>query len=178
MTTLDRCDGERLVPLGEVNGLYGVRGWVRVYSYTDPRTGILDYTSWWLDAGPGWQAYTVAAGRRHGSTVVARLAGCEDRDTAASLLGARIAVPRRLLPPLPAGQYYLVDLLGSRVQTTAGTEIGDVDRLMDTGANDVLVVRGDRERLIPFAQGETVVDVDLERAVITVDWDPDWDLSS
>jgi len=178
MATLERRDGERLVPLGEVHGLYGVRGWVRVYSYTDPRTGILDYASWWLDTGAGWQAYTLAAGRRHGDTVVARLAGCEDRDAAASLLGASIAVPRRSLPPLPAGQYYLVDLLGSRVRTTAGIDIGEVDRLMDTGAHDVLVIRGDRERLVPFAEGETVVEVDLERALITVDWDPDWDVST
>jgi len=163
-----------LVTLGRISGLYGVRGWVRVFSHTDPREGIVRYSPWYLRLGGEWRPVRVAEGRRHGKGVVARLEGCDDRDQAARLMGAEIAVRREQLPPLPPGEYYWTDLEGLRVVTREGVELGTVARLMETGANDVLVVRGERERLIPYLPERVVLEVDLEGGLIRVDWDPDF----
>lgn len=163
-----------LVTVGRICGLYGVRGWVRVFSHTDPREGIVRYSPWYLRLGGEWREVRLAEGRRQGKGVVARLEGCEDRDQAARLMGAEIAVRRDQLPPLPPGEYYWTDLEGLRVVTREGVELGVVARLMETGANDVLVVRGERERLVPYLPERVVLEVDLEGGVIRVDWDPDF----
>jgi 16S rRNA processing protein RimM len=161
-----------LVEMGRINGLYGVRGWVKVYSHTRPPEGLLRYRSWLVSAGETWQPRRVAEGRLHGKGIVVRLQGCEDRDAAEALLGARIAVQRDRLPRLDAGEYYWTDLIGLEVETLEGIDLGRVSHLIETGANDVLVVRGDRERLIPFLPGRFVHEIDLDRGRMRVDWDP------
>jgi 16S rRNA processing protein RimM len=102
------------------------------------------------------------------------IAGIDDRDIAASLLNTQIAVRREQLPPAAEGEYYWSDLVGLAVRTIAGVELGKVTHLMQTGANDVLVVKGDRERLIPFLQPDVVKRVDLDAGIIEVDWDPEF----
>jgi 16S rRNA processing protein RimM len=161
------------VVLGRITGLFGVKGWVKVYSYTDPREAVLNYRRWLLSEGDGWRAATVAEGQRHGKTIIARIDGCVDRDQAAELIGTEIAVPREELPETQKGQFYWSDLEGLRVVRRDGTELGRVAYLLETGANDVMVVQGDKERLIPFATGEVVLDVDLADGRIDVDWE--WD---
>ncbi|CAN5159471.1 ribosome maturation factor RimM [soil metagenome] len=158
--------------LGEVTGVYGLRGWVRIRSATDPMERILDYAPWQVGMDEAWSE--VEAGRRHGGGVIAKLAGVDDRDGAAALVGAEIAVPRSRLPSSGDGEYYWVDLIGLRVVTTAGIVLGEVEQLIATGANDVLVVRDGRERLIPFLPERVVRAVDLEGGVLEVDWDPDF----
>ncbi len=160
------------VPLGRVGGPYGVRGWVRVSSGTEPPERILEYSPWLIERGGRWQPFEVLSGRPHGKGLVVQLAGCDDRDQAATFAGAEIAVPRSALAELEADEYYWADLVGLEVVTTVGEELGTVDHLIETGANDVLVVRGDRERLIPFTPGHAVVEVDMERRRLTVAWDP------
>lgn len=166
--------GERRVLLGRVSGLYGVQGWVRVHSHTQPRESILGYTPWHILRGGVWEERGVLAGRRHGKTVVARLDGCEDRDMARELIGAEVYVPRQALGSPGEGEYFWADLVGLRVVTTGGADLGRVDALMETGANDVLVVKGDRERLVPFLVEQVVKAVDLDAGSIEVDWDPDF----
>ncbi|HYW92716.1 MAG TPA: ribosome maturation factor RimM [Gammaproteobacteria bacterium] len=165
---------ERRVVLGRVAGLFGVRGWVKVHSDTRPRENILDYPVWQLGGSGRWRSLRLIEGRVQGKGIVAHLEGCDDRDAAVALTGARIAVGRGELPPLAEGEYYWADLEGLRVRTIAGRELGCVGRLMETGANDVLVVRGERERLIPFLPGRVVTEVDLDDGVMVVDWDPDF----
>jgi 16S rRNA processing protein RimM len=160
--------GDRWVLLGRVTGAYGVTGWVKVFSYTDPRQAILDYDRWWL--GDGRLEIKVLDGRRHGKTVVAALEGCTDRDAAAALLDTEIAVPRSAMPELEDGSFYFADLEGCAVEGRNGRQFGTVDYVLETGANDVLVVRGEAEILIPFVQGDTVVDVDTAAKRIVVDW--------
>ncbi|ROR29825.1 ribosome maturation factor RimM [Inmirania thermothiophila] len=172
MAAAPEAEGERLVVLGRVSGLYGVRGWVRVYSYTEPREGILRYDPWYLGHGGRWRRMDLVGGRRHGKGVVAALAGVADRDAAAALMGAQIAVRRSQLPPPAEGEYYWADLIGLEVRTVEGTPLGKVADLMETGANDVLVVRGERERLIPFLPGQVVRRVDVAGGLLEVDWDP------
>ena len=161
-----------MVTLGHVCGVYGVHGWVRVHSYTEPRENIAGYDPWYLYRDGAWQPVRVLEVRRHGKGVVALLEGCADRDQAAMLQGVQIAVPREGLPATAPDEFYWHDLQGLRVYTMDGVELGVVDHLLATGANDVLVVHGERERLIPFVQGPVVVDVDLEARCIRVNWDP------
>jgi 16S rRNA processing protein RimM len=160
------------VVLGRIVGVYGVRGWVRVLSETEPREAILGYSPWNL--GATQRSFAVIEGRRHGKGVIARLAGCDDRDQAASLVDQEIAGDRGQLPPSSPDEPYWADLEGLEVWVQDGSRLGVVDHLFSTGVNDVLVVSGERERLIPFAWGDVVKSVDLEAGRIEVDWDPDF----
>ncbi len=162
------------VLVGRVSGLFGVGGYVKVYSYTDPPENILRYRPWLLKLGSEWRSTELEQGRRHGKGLVAKLQGCDDRDGAARLVGADIAIARGQLDALAPGEYYWADLIGLRVRHTDGSDLGVVEQLLETGANDVLVVRGERERLIPFLPGPVVTAVDLEQGELTVDWDPDF----
>lgn len=161
------------VVLGRISGFFGVRGWVKVFSYTEPREAVLNYKYWLLSDNGGWQAAEVAEGKRHGKAVIARIDGIDDRDQAAKLIGRDIGVPRDELPETDDGQYYWSDLEGLRVVTKNGTELGEVEYLLETGANDVMVIKGEQEYLVPFVIDDIVLDVDLAAGVITVDWD--WD---
>lgn len=165
------------VILGRISGLYGIKGWVRVHSYTEPAEALLDYPRWLLVAADGgWFDRSVAEGRRQGKALVARLAGTEDRDAAAGLVGADIAVPRSSMPPVGEGQYYWADLEGLEVRHRDGRILGRVERLLATGANDVMVVRTEgaaAEILIPFVPEIYVLRVDVAGGVVDVDWE--WD---
>ena len=113
-------------------------------------------------------------GRDGGKHIVATVPGVSDRDAAEALRGTEILVPREALPPPAPGEYYWVDLEGLRVVTVEGVALGEVSHLLSTGANDVMVVRGERERMLPFVQPDYVKSVDFESGTITVDWDPEF----
>jgi len=167
--------GDRLVTLGRVTGAHGVRGWVKLHSETQPRDNIIHYRTWLLGLGGQWTPREVEAGRAQGKGVVAKLVGCDDRDAAEALKGAEIAVRRsQLAADLAPGEYYWTDLEGLRVVTVDGVDLGTVDHLFETGANDVMVVKGERERLVPFVVDQVVRGVDLADGVIRVDWDPEF----
>jgi len=159
--------------MGRISGLFGVQGWVKVYSYTEPREAVLDYDRWLLGRKDGWQEATVAEGQRHGKTIIVRIDGYVDRDQAAKLVGLDIGVPREAMPKTDNGRFYWSDLEGLKVLHRDGTELGKVDYLLETGANDVMVVKGDGERLIPFVMDKVVLGVDLDKGEIEVDWE--WD---
>lgn len=163
------------IVVGRISGLYGVRGWVKVYSHTQPRESILNYTPWHLLMNGEWRAVALENGRSHGKGIVAKLEGCDDRDAAAVLISTTVAIRREQLPQAAPDEYYWADLQGLRVHNLDGTDLGVVSHLLETGANDVLVVKQGRdERLIPFVQGQFVTNIDLERGEMTVDWDPDF----
>lgn len=166
--------GSGVVVVGRISGLYGVRGWLKVFSYTEPREQIAEYSPWLVDSDGEWQSIAVEAGRAQGKGVVVKLAGFDDRDTAATLLGRDVAVRRDQLADPEPGEYYWADLQGLRVLTLSGIELGIIDHLFQTGANDVIVVRGDRERLIPFVQGQVIKRIDLAAGLMEVDWDPEF----
>ncbi len=165
---------DRLVTLGRISGLHGVQGWVKVHSETRPRENILKYAPWYLRREDGWETRQPLTGRVHGKTLVARLEGCNDREQARQLMGATIAVRRSQLGSGSSDDYYWTDLEGLRVVTESGVELGSVDHLIETGSNDVLVVKGERERLIPWLPEQVIRTVDLGQGVITVDWDPEF----
>lgn len=158
------------VILGKINGVFGVRGWVKVYSYTRPKENILDYRHWLV----GDKTFKVLQKQVHGKGLIARLEGIEQRDLAEQLVGAEISVPRQQLPKTQADEYYWTDLIGLEVVNVAGISLGHVDNLLETGANDVLVVKGERERLIPLVFDHVVLQVDLDHKTMQVDWDSDF----
>jgi len=164
----------KLVVVGRVAGLYGVKGWVKVVSHTEPRQNLLAYRPWYLERAGHIEQVDQATGREHGKGLIAQFAGIEDRDAAAGLVGANILVNRELFAPAGRDEFYWSDLTGLRVATTDGIALGVVDSLLATGANDVLVVEGDRRRLIPFVADAVVKRVDLDTGMITVDWDPEF----
>jgi 16S rRNA processing protein RimM len=163
---------DRRVAVGRVTGLFGVRGWVKVYSYTRPREAILDYAPWLVELAGEWREFEVLEGRVQGNGMVARLKGYDDRDQAAGLIGSEIAIPMSRLPQTAENEYYWAQLEGLRVVTLEGQELGHVSHLFETGgSNDVMVVKGDRERLIPYTKS-AIRRVDLDKGEIQVDWDP------
>lgn len=159
--------------LGRVSGLFGVRGWIKVYSHTSPKDNILNHPSWYLFRDGQWQEYKLKQGKSHGKGIVAALEGVVDRDQAAALNGAEIAIPRDRLPEIPEDEYYWCDLEGKRVVNLQGIELGRVDYLFETGANDVMVVKGVSQHLLPFI-AQVIKDIDLDGDLISVDWDPDF----
>ncbi len=168
-------DEQCFVTLGRISGAHGIQGWVRVHSDTSPRENIVSYSPWYLERQGERQRWKVNAGRRQGKAVVAKLAGCNDRDEAEALVGALITIPRSVLPQTAApGEYYWADLVGLQVQTIDGVELGRIEQLFETGANDVMVVKGDRERLVPYIWEQVVREVDLQAGMMRVDWDPDF----
>ncbi|MGB9430151.1 MAG: ribosome maturation factor RimM [Gammaproteobacteria bacterium] len=164
----------RRIVIGRITGAFGIKGWVKLHSWTEPREKIVEYRCWLLEHNGTWREQQVAEGRIHGKSVIARLDGIVDRDQAAALTGVNIAVQRDQLAATRPDEYYWVDLVGLEVRLADERSLGHVKSLLATGANDVLVVQGERERLIPFIRGSVIKAVDLDARVIRVDWDPDF----
>lgn len=162
------------VTLGRVSGVFGVKGWLKVQSFTEPRSNITRFDAWTLRANGVEREFEVEDGHGHAGGVVAKLKGLDDRDLAREWIGADIVVPRERLPRLAAGELYWADLEGLEVRTTAGDVLGKVDHLLATGRHDVLVLDSEPERLIPFVTGAVVKEVDLQRGLIVVDWSADY----
>ncbi len=179
-------DDKRVV-LGKISTVYGVKGWLKVNSYTSPRKNIFNYPQWLLKTRNGWIKQDIEQGRPHGKTLVVKLAGCEDRDQAQLLVGSTVAVFRSQLPETESGEHYWLDILGMDVVNTDGQELGQVKDIMETGSNDVLVVeRVDKEAvnkkglgkateiLIPWLIDDVIINVNTDKKLITVHWDTDY----
>lgn len=175
----ETASGKRVL-LGRILGAFGVRGELKLESFTDPLHAILRYQPWTLCApGGGERTLEGATARETNKGLVATFPGVDDRDAAEALRGTEVWAPRSALPPPGPGEYYWVDLEGLRVVNVEGVDFGTVSHLFPTGANDVLVVRGSasdgsRERMIPFVQPDYVRSVDFDAGVVTVDWPADF----
>ena len=159
--------------MGRITAPFGVRGWIKIQPVTAAVENLLAYPVWWIGGGTDWQERAVREVKTHGRAVVARIEGCADRDVAAGLRGKEIAVPRAQLPAPQPNEYYWADLIGLRVVNAVGQDFGRVSGVMETGANDVLVVQGERERLIPFI-AEVIAAVELQGGLMRVNWDADF----
>lgn len=168
------------IKVGRISSPYGIKGMVWVYSDTSPMENIFSYRPWLMRRGGELHSVEVLSWRPQGKGLVARLKGCDDCNAAEALAGVDIYIARDALPTLEAGDYYWSDLEDRRVYATTGELLGRVYGLMETGANDVLVVRScegsidDRERLIPWVLDQVVIQVDLAADRIEVDWDPEF----
>ncbi|KPQ28831.1 MAG: 16S rRNA processing protein RimM [Marinobacter excellens HL-55] len=166
--------------IGQITSVFGVKGWLKVFSHTDPREGILNYRDWTLVLDGKRIPVKLEEGRRQGQGIVVRLKGLNDRELARTYSGAEIRVPTEELAELPAGEYYWYQLEGLDVFTVEDEYLGKVHHLLETGANDVLVVHAtpdsidQRERLIPYLPDQVVMSVDLSSTRMVVDWDPEY----
>ena len=165
---------ERRILLGRVLGAFGVRGELKIQSFTDPENALLRYQPWTLSQGGNEREFEGAKGRVTAKGVIATFPGIEDRDAAQALAGTEIWAPRSRLPKPKPGEYYWVDLEGLEVVNLEGIVLGRVSHLFDTGSNQVMVIAGDRDRLVPFIEGDFVLGVDFDAGRIQVDWDADF----
>ncbi|MFA6037240.1 MAG: ribosome maturation factor RimM [Legionellales bacterium] len=164
-----------MIEVGRITGLFGVQGWVKIDSYTQPRENLLNYQPWLVKIkGQPPELLTCIASEVHSKCIVVQFKAYESMEAARALIGARIEVKREQLPKLSEGQYYWTDLEGLEVKTIQGASLGKVAYLFATPANDVLVVKGDRERFIPYLPRQVVKHVDLSKMVMIVDWDPEF----
>jgi len=170
---------EDLIVLGKITSVHGVRGEVKIYSFTDPIDNLLDYTAWTLKRDGEVKQVELVSGRLQGKVLVAKLKGLDDREVARTFAGFDICVPRALLPDLDDGEYYWHQLEGLKVIDLQGQLLGRIDHLLETGSNDVMVVKpcpgslDDRERLLPYTE-QCVQQVDLAAGEMRVDWDTDF----
>jgi 16S rRNA processing protein RimM len=169
------------VLLGCVGAPYGIKGWMKITTYTESAESIFDYSPWLLEVNGKFQSIEVAQWRTHGKGVVCRFEGIDDRDDAARHTGGNIFIKAEQLEALSDNDFYWRELIGMEVKNVKGYHFGHVDALMETGSNDVLQVKanardgfGKKERLIPLVDGDVIKHINRENRVIEVDWDPDF----
>ncbi|MDR5172259.1 ribosome maturation factor RimM [Methylobacillus flagellatus] len=164
--------------MGRIVAPYGVYGWVKVQPDTEYIDSLFDYDRWMLGRGDPkrpeqWRPYEVEKAKVHNDLLLVKLEGVDDRDQAFACKGMHVAVRRDELPEPEEDEYYWSDLIGLQVRNQQGIDFGQVADVFATGANDVLVVKGDRERLLPFI-GQVVLEVDIDAKAILVDWDAEF----
>jgi 16S rRNA processing protein RimM len=159
--------------MGRIAAPFGIKGWVKVQPFSEDPGTLLDFESWRVGRGEQHTHYSVEDAQEHGKALVAKLAGIDDRDAAYALRGQEISVAKSALPPPQDNEYSWSDLIGLKVVNREGVELGKVDSLMESGTNDLLVVKGTREHLIPFIAA-FVGQVDLAGGTIEVDWGEDF----
>jgi len=163
---------EKLI-IGQINGVFGVAGWLKIFSHTDPRDNILQYSPWLIKVKGEWESVKIAAGKsqQSGKTVVAKLDGVNNRDIAKQYMGCDIAIYKDQLVATST-DFYWVQLIGCQVTNVQNELLGTVSSLVETGAHDVLRVEQDgKSILIPYVLGKFVLDVDVEHKAIKVDWE-------
>jgi len=164
-------DGRILI--GKVSGCFGIKGWLKIFSYCDPRENITTYKSWIV----GNRQFDSVESKKNGKLIVAKLKGIDDKETAQILLGQSVEIEKRQLSQLNSDQYYWHDLVGLEVTNTAGIRFGKIKSMLQTGAHDVIIIKGDRERLIPYitdvSTSTTVIKIDLKEQTMLVDWHED-----
>lgn len=166
--------------IARIGAAYGIKGWVKLNSFANPRENILDYRLFMTPQGDSLQELELDQSKTQGKGFVAHIKGCDDREGAQEITGKDLYIRKDVLPKLDADEYYWHQLQGMRVRTLNGDDLGIVDHLLETGANDVLVIRGDEssvdkeERLIPYLPGQVINKIDINSQLITVDWEKDY----
>ena len=164
---------EKKLLVGKINGFFGLQGWVKVFSYTKPRVNILNYSPWSIDVDGELQKIEIKNGREQSKTIVAHISGIDTREDSQKLIGKDIYIDKEQLPELNEDQYYWHELIGFTVLNQNKESLGLVDYFVETGANNVLVVKGKKEHWIPYIE-PYLVSVDSKKKEIFVDWDKDF----
>ena len=159
--------------VGKINGFFGLQGWVKVFSYTNPRTNILNYSPWSIKVDGNFQSIDITSGREQSKTIVAHIKGVDNREDSQKFIGQDIYINKEQLPELTQGEYYWHELIGFDVINKDEERLGTVDYFVETGANDVLVVKGKKEYWIPYIE-PFLVSIDSKNNKILVDWDKDF----
>jgi len=164
---------EDKVILGRFGTVYGVQAWIKVHSFTQPIKNILNYPEWQVQHLGVWKTVSIEDGKTHGKGVVVKIKNIDDREQAKAYANDLIAIDSKVLPKLEEDEYYWRDLIGMSVLTKDHVPLGVVKNLLETGSNDVLIVKGKREHLIPYSR-RVVQSIDGEKKIIIVDWDPEF----
>jgi len=159
--------------IGKVSGCFGVKGWLKIFSYSDPRENITSYESWII----GDIYYKDVESKKNGKLIVAKLKGINNKESAMNFIGQKIEIEPQQLAQLNNNQFYWRDLIGLTVSNNKGITFGCIKNMLETGANDVIIVQGERQRLIPFimdgSQNQTIISVNLNTKTMVVDWHED-----
>jgi len=161
---------EKKLLVGKINGFFGVQGWIKIFSYTEPRKNILKYQPWYFIDDGTYKAIEMTTGRKQSKTIVAHLKGIDNKDQAVQLIGKSLYIDKDQLPQLDDNEHYWHELAGFRVINNNAVDLGIVDYLVDTGSNNVLVIKGDKEHWIPYIE-PYLVSIDKQNRFISVDWD-------
>ncbi|ASQ47130.1 ribosome maturation factor RimM [Legionella clemsonensis] len=164
---------ERII-VGRFGRPHGIKGFIAVHSFTDPRDNILRYTDWHVYLNKQWQPLKILHVEMNEKFILAQIEGYSEREQVASLTNADIAVSRDQLPALEEGEYYWHELINMQVVNQQGILLGTVVEIMPTGANDVLVIQGEKRYLVPYLPGQFIADINASQRIITVDWDPEF----
>lgn len=169
------------VVLGKLGSCHGIKGWLKITAYTDSVEGIFDYSPWLIKENGEWREVKVIQWRYQGKAVVAELEGVTTRERAQMLTNCEIGILPEQMNDLPEDEFYWRDLIGCEVINTNGYNMGVVEQIVETGSNDVLLVKanakdsfGKVERMLPFVPGQFILKVDVQGKQILVDWDPDF----
>ena len=165
---------EKLVIVGRLGAPYGIKGWIKIHSFTEPMENILNYQPWLVKQQGQWQPLAIHDCRRHNKVLIASINRYEDREATVSLRHAQIAIKRKQLPTLGEYEHYWTDLQDLTVLTTSGHELGKINHILPTGANDVLVIKGKQQYFIPYLLHKVIKDVDYVNGRMIVDWDKDF----
>ena len=163
-------DTKRIL-VGHITGIYGVKGWLKIKSYTRPAENIFSYKPWYIKQDSDWREMNLLEGKTHGKGLIAALEQLNDRDVARGLIGSDISILRSQLPELKKGEYYWHDLIGMQVIDQENKVLGHLKQIVETGANEVMVVVGDDRRLIPLVWEHYVQEVNHDEGIIRVDWE-------
>ncbi len=167
-------DETSFIVIGKIVGVYGIKGWFKILSFTRPRENIFNYGPWLIKQNSEWLEIQLLEGKAQGKGLVASLKGITDRNEAMAMVGSEIVIDRAQLPAPEEGEFYWHDLINMQVINKQNEMLGVVTELLETGANDVLVVEADKQRyLIPYVQDVYIKDIDTEQGVIQVDWQSD-----
>ncbi len=158
--------------MGRITAPFGVQGWIKIHPFTERIGSLSAFPQWWVSRNGNYHEARVAESAVHGQSLIARLEECRDREAAAALKGCEIALPRAALPVNAKGEYYWDDLLDCEVVSVRGAPLGRLVKILETGGNAVLVVKGEREHLLPFVEN-VVMEVDVSACRITVEWEAD-----
>ena len=165
-------EDDKKIYLGKITGVHGIKGWLKIQSFSSPPENILNYPSWIINNQGEEDFYSIEKGRKQNNKIVVKLETIDDRNTAESLINSKIQILRSDLPKLPNENYYWSDLVGLSVLNSEEKVIGKIESLIETGANDVMVIitLKDERILIPFVMHEIIKEVNVELSYIKIDW--------
>ncbi|MGB1805432.1 MAG: ribosome maturation factor RimM [Candidatus Pseudothioglobus sp.] len=166
-------ENDKKLLVGKINGFFGLQGWVKVFSYTNPRTNILNYSPWSINVDGDFQTIEITKGREQSKTIVAHIKGVDSREDSQKFIGQDVYIDKDQLPKLQEGEYYWHELIGFDVFNKDQEKLGIVDYFVETGANNILVVKGNKEHWIPYIE-PFLVSIDSKSKIILVDWDKDF----
>lgn len=162
---------KNIIPVGRFGAPHGVKGWIRVISFTKPESQIITYAPWNIKQGDKWVEFSFDEHALWSKKLVVLPSNFINRNEAEPLVNIEIGVSRDALPKLE-DSFYWCDLIGIEVKTVMGLNLGHIDSIMETGANDVLIIKGKQEHLVPFKRPEVVKSIDIEKGEMLIDWEP------